>query len=344
MIKEYSVNRIKRNINFLKGSVTLLIVMLSTAIASAQNVEAYAKLDTNAMMIGDHVGLQLGLKMPEGFIARWPQLIDTISKNIEIISKQPVDTLKSNGSLEFKQLLTITSFDSGYFALPEFKFHYQNGNDSTKFTVGSNQLYLMVNVPKVDTTQAFKVIKGPVEEPVTFAEIFPWLLLGLVVIGIAGFLWWYIRKRKKNQPVFIRRPKPALPPDILAIQKLEELRLAKIWQQGKLKVYFTELTDIVREYLDGRFNIDAMEMTSYEINEAIEEKKVNSQAIEKLRNVLELADLVKFAKAQTTPLENDLSLNHCVDFVKETKPVIHVEKEIKLETEPELAVVKKEDE
>jgi hypothetical protein len=334
------VRGIKNNSKFLKGLTILLIVLLSTAFARAQNVEAYAKLDTNAMMIGDHVSLELGLKIPDGFKVMWPQLIDTISKNIEIISKEPVDTTKSNGSLELRQLFTITSFDSGYFALPEFKFRYQNKNDSAKFTVGTNQLYLMVNTPVVDTSQAFKVIKGPVKEPVSFAEILPWALLGLFVVGIAIFLIWYIRKRRKNQPVFVKRPKPALPPDIMAIQKLEELRLAKIWQQGKLKEYFTDLTDIIREYLDGRFNIDAMEMTSYEIIDAIEEKRVNSDAIEKLTNVMQLADLVKFAKAQTTPLENDLSLSHCVDFVKETKPVVKVEKEIKIESDQ--AVVKEE--
>jgi len=332
--------RKKKNSKLFIGSVTFLIGLMLGGFARAQNVEAFAKLDTNAMMIGDHVNLELGLKIPEGFKAQWPQLVDTISKNIEIISKQPVDTTKSNGNLELKQLFTITSFDSGYFALPEFKFHYQNGNDSTKFTVGSNPLYLMVNVPTVDTTQAFKVIKGPVNEPVTFAEILPWILLGLFVLAVAVFLWWYIRKRKKNQPVFVRKTKPSPPPDVMAIQKLEELRLAKIWQQGKLKEYFTELTDIIREYLDGRFNIDALEMTSFEIIDAIEDRRINSDAIEKLTNVMQLADLVKFAKAQTTPLENDLSLSHCVDFVMETKPVAQVEKEIKVE--PDKAVVKEE--
>lgn len=333
-----------KNIRHFKSSVILLVLFLFSGWASGQNVQAYAKLDTNAMMIGDHVGLELGLKMPEGFTAQWPQLVDTISKNIEIISKQPVDTTKSDGNLELKQLLTITSFDSGYFALPEFRFSYHNVNDSAKFTVGTNQLYLMVNTPVVDTTKAFKVIKGPVKEPVTLAEVLPWVLLGLVVVGLAIFLIWYIRKRRQHEPVFVKKPKPVLPPDVLAIQKLEELRLAKIWQQGKLKVYFTDLTDIIREYLDGRFNIDAMEMTSYEIMEAIEGKRINSEAIEKLKNVMQLADLVKFAKAQTTPVENDLSLSHCVDFVKETKPEPQVNKEIYNEPETGKLAVKKEKE
>ena len=307
--------------------------MFNGLFVSAQNVEAYSKLDTSAIMIGDQIGLELGLKVPESFAFSFPFFQDTITANIEVISKTSIDTAITNEGILVKQLYTITSFDSGYFQLPNFEFLFHHEDDTVVYKTSANTLFLTVNTPVVDTSQAFKIIKGPVKEPYTFAEIFPWVLLGIAVLGLVVFLIWYIRKRRKNQPVFARRPKPVLPPDILAIQKLEELRLAKIWQQGKLKAYFTDLTDIIREYFDGRFDIDAMEMTSDEIIKALQGKEINNQAIDKIKNVLELADLVKFAKGQTTPLENDLSLNHCLDVVQETRPVYTPEPEEKKEIE-----------
>ena len=332
------VNGEVKNMIPFKSLIFIMLMMLPGIKVAAQNVEAYSKLDSSAIMIGDQINLEIGISIPENFKVIWPLLVDTVTRNIEIIEKEDIDTSKLDGNLQFKQLLTITSFDSGYFEIPSVEFEFFHENDTTKYTAGTNTLFLMVNTPVVDTSKAFKVIKGPVREPYTFAEIFPWALLGLVIIGLVIFLIWYIRKRKNNQPVFARRPKPQLPPHILAIQKLEELRLAKIWQQGKVKEYYTALTDIVREYFDGRFDVDAMEMTSDEILEALNEKPVNNQAIDKIRNVLELADLVKFAKAQTTPLENDLCLSHCIDVVNETKPVIQPE----AKKESEKPVVKEE--
>lgn len=310
-----------RNIVFIKSVTLMMLVMLFCINLSAQNVEAYAKVDTDSIMIGDQVKMELGITIPESFAVSFPFFVDTLTTNIEVLNKEPLDTTTVDDGMLIKQLYTITSFDSGYFKLPEFEFLFHHTDDTILYRTDANTLYLMVNTPQVDTSLAFKVIKGPIGEPYTFAEIFPWILLGLVVIGIIVFVIWYLRKRRKNQPVFVKKQKPMLPPDILAIQKLEELRLAKIWQQGKLKTYYTDLTDIARTYFDGQLDIDALEMTSDEIIEALNKKQINKQAIEKMRSVLQLADLVKFAKSQPTPLENDLSLNHCIDFVMETKPV-----------------------
>ncbi|NOX86343.1 MAG: hypothetical protein GXO86_10335 [Chlorobi bacterium] len=304
-----------------KTLITILIIIAGWQLQAQSNVEAWAKLDSASIMIGDQIGMQLGISVPGNFVVEWPQYVDTVTAHIEVIKKHDIDTTRKNGNLILSQLYTITSFDSGYFEIPpaEFRFH-PVGDTSVKYTANTNTLFLNVTTPMVDTTKAFKPIVGPVSEPYTFAEIFPWVLLGLVIIGGIFFLIWYYRRKKKDKPLFVRRPKPALPPDVEAIQNLEELRLAKVWQQGKLKEYYTQLTDIMRHYFERRYGFDAPEMTSDEILDRLMEEKVNDQAFGKMKDVLQLADLVKFAKAQPAPLENDLSLNHCIDFVKETKP------------------------
>lgn len=326
----------------MKGiKATILAILVMTGMHGiSQNAEAYARLDSAAIMIGDQINMELGIKVPDNFVVDWPHYSDTITSHIEIIKRQKIDTLKQDGNLILSKLFTITSFDSGYFEIPPVHFIFHpKGDTATRYTANTNTLFLMVNTPAVDTSKTFKPIIGPAKEPVTLAEILPWVALGLAVAVIVAFLIWYILKRKKNQPLFAHKPKRVLPPHILAINNLEELRLAKIWQQGKVKEYYTRLTDVMREYFEGRFGFYAMEMTSDEIVDSLKDKNINDEVMNKLKDVLLVSDLVKFAKAQPTPLENDLSLNHCIDFVNETKPSTvtpdneHPEKENELITE-----------
>ncbi len=323
----------------MKKTIVILIVVLLTGNLrplKAQQAGAFASIDSNAIMIGDHLNMEIGIGVPEGFDILWPQLADTLSKHIEILSKENIDTITENDQIVLRQRLKITSFDSGFFEIPSVVFHFRRPGDTALFPANTNKLFLQVYTPVVDTAQDFKVIKGPVSEPYTLKEVLPWVLLGIVVIAAIVLLIWYLRKRSKNQPVFRPRSRPLAPPHVIAIEKLEELRLARIWQQGRLKLYYTQLTDIVREYLERRYGFDAPEMTTEEILEALRHQKVNSEVTNKLKSSLELADLVKFAKARPTALENDLSLDHCVDFVNETKVVPVAEDNPKRNVEPQM--------
>ncbi len=287
----------------------------------AQQTRAWSSLDSNAIMIGDHVKYELGITVPKEMIVNWPLLIDTLTSNIEIIKSSRIDTTYSGTDISLYQQFIITSFDSGYFEIPPTDFKFRHINDSNYFTTSTGMLFLQVYVPEVDTSQAFKPLVGPIKEPYTFTEILPWLIVVTAAIILIVFIIFYIIRRKKRQPIFKRKPKPVLPAHVLAINKFEELRLAKIWQAGHLKKYYSQLTDIVREYMVNRYNFDAPEMTSYEIITKLHEFGINKEAMSKLEGVLHLSDMVKFAKAVPTALENDLGLTHCVDFVNETKEV-----------------------
>jgi len=312
----------------MKASIKILMVLLLSFgnQMMAQNAEAYTKLDTNAIMIGDQIGMELGISLPIGFTTIWPTINDTITGNIEVIAKSGIDTLFDNDQMILSQQLKITSFDSGYFEIPRLSFFFGKDGDSLQYLSETSNLYLQVFTPEVDTSQAFKVIKAPYSEPYTFMEVFPWVLGGLLIIAVIIFVIWYLIRRKKNKPLFKIKPKPLRPPQDIALEKLEELRLAKVWQQGMLKSYHSQLTDIAREYLHRRFNFDAPEMTSDEIISELKNQKVNSEVLNKLNAAFTLSDLVKFAKAQPTALENDLSHSHCIDFVNETAMVAEIEK------------------
>ncbi|MCD4746280.1 MAG: hypothetical protein K8R58_08270 [Bacteroidales bacterium] len=286
----------------------------------AQNTEAIATIDTNTILIGDQIDLNLKFTYPSSYLITWPLFNDTIIKEIEIIKKAKIDTIYSenNELTTLSQKLTITSFDSGYYAIPPIRFLYKEHGDTNIYTEETQALLLEVITIPVDTTQAFKDIKVPIKAPYTFREAMPWILIGIAAILITLLVIYYIRKHKKAEPIFRKRIKPKLPPHQVALDALEKLKLSKLWQTGKIKEYHTELTDIIRTYIHDRFGIHAIEMTSDEISDAIIRTVTNEELQKKLKQTLILADLVKFAKEQPLPLEHDSSLNNSIAFVKGT--------------------------
>ncbi len=299
----------------------LIVALLFASGVPAQQTEAWSKLDSNAIMIGDQVKYEIGITVPSDMMVSWPLLVDTITSNIEIISSGNLDTIYLDTDISIRQQFIITSFDSGYFEIPPTNFKFRHIDDSNYYITSTGMLFLQVYVPEVDTALAFKPLVGPVEEPYTLKELLPWIIGALVAIILIVLIIYYIVKRKKRQPIFKRKPKPVLPAHVVAISKLEELRLAKVWQAGHIKKYYSKLTDIIREYLANRYNFDAQEMTSYEIISKLHEFEINTEAMNKMEGILNLSDMVKFAKAVPTALENDLGLSHSTDFVNETKKV-----------------------
>lgn len=188
-------------------------------------------------------------------------------------------------------------------------------------------MHLIVNTFVVDQQKGNYDIVMPLAAPWTFAEILPyllWTLLGIVVILLVV---WIIKVRKSRKSLF-HHEKPAIPPYVLAMKALEEIKKEKLWQSGKTKEYYTQLTDTIRNYLDGELGISAMEQTSFETLKALEKcEQVDAKQRDKLADMFETADFVKFAKAEPLPDENVRNLDIAYDFVQETNDTIRAEHE-----------------
>ena len=306
-------------------SLNIIILLIITAAiplwVSGQYTGASVRIDSTSILIGNQARVELRVTVPAGHFVQWPLLTDTLARNIEILRKTPIDTVSSDSeSYTLKQDLFITSFDSGYHVVRPIVFQYGLKGDTLGFFTETLQVGLDVRTIQTDPNQDIKPIKPPLRAPVTFAEIAPWLGIGLLIAALAVLAYYFFFRKKAAAPPPTTRLKPTIPPYEAAIEALENLRLKKLWQSGRVKEYYTEMTDIVREYIELRFNVRALEMTTGEIASAINQTSVNGQAREKLLQALILADLVKFAKEQPQPLENDLCLNHCFDFVRETRP------------------------
>lgn len=302
----------------------LLLFFIPDRGVEAQEVNAMAELDTNYISIGGQLHLNLSFTAPLKTKVLWPDLIDTIINKVEILEKTKIDTSRLEGSetVTLSQTFKITSFDSGYYVIPPFEFVYRLKNDTTKYSALTGPILINVLTIDVDTTKAIKQIKAPMDAPVTFKEILPYLIIGIIVLALILFLVYFFIKRKKKEPLFKFSKKPELPAHVKALQDLESLRNRKLWQSGKVKEFHSILTDIVRVYIENRFGVQAVEMTTYEILNAFKNLDVDEKNSSGLKQMLELADLVKFAKQRPLPLEHDRSIKDAIDFVTETIPIL----------------------
>ncbi|MDQ1266055.1 MAG: hypothetical protein QG635_1207 [Bacteroidota bacterium] len=303
--------------NIIGAALIILFIVLNSA--GAQTIEAKAKIDTNNVLIGDQIHLLLEIKSDPKVKITWPEIPDSIQK-IEIIRRSKIDTLDTNGIRSQRQTLVLTSFDSGTFVLPPFYFMCQRPGFSDLLPVGTDPMYLRFRTVAVDTTKPFKDIKPPLEEPLTLAEFLPYIIGAaiIIVLAIVGYFLWKRYKPKKPLDLKYDTSKPA---HIQALESLKLLESEKVWQKGLVKEYHSRLTDIIRLYVERRYEIPALEMVTFEILEGLKPKQIDSGLTDKLRKMLELADMVKFAKMQPLPDENALSMSDGYDIVYKTIPI-----------------------
>ncbi len=289
--------------------------MLTTILALVVS----AAIDSTTLFIGDQTDLHLRATCEVGEQVQMPVLTEQLVNGIEIVDRTIVDTTTlQDGRVQYNQYLTLTSFQDSLFYIEPLAFI--SGDD----TVWSESLMLNVVQPfEMDSTDmAITDIKDIYKAPIWWWGILRWVLLALAIVGIGVggyYLITYLRNRYGNALTTDVPTEPLRPAEEVALEKLDAIREQKIWQNGQVKEYHTQLTDVVREYIARRFEVSSTEQTSDEtlrtMRGLLSEKK---ELYDDLRKMLTLADLVKFAKWTTTPDENELSLRSAYTFVKET--------------------------
>lgn len=290
-----------------------------------------AVLDSTTIFIGDQTDLHLQATMDATEQVSLPVYGETLMPEIEIVDRTIADTAQlSDGRMQVNQYLTITSFkDSLFYIAPQ---PFVSGGD----TLWSEPLSLNVVQPfEVDTTLAITDIKDIQKAPIWWWGIIRWILLGLLVIGLGIGIYYLVRYIRKHRTGAAEEEEqvPLRPAEEVALEKLDEIKAEKIWQEGKVKEYHTELTDVIREYISRRYEVSSTEKTSDETLQELKPlMKEQKDLFERLRKMLSLADLVKFAKWTTTPDENESALLTAYDFVRETTPTETHENDEKEET------------
>ena len=317
----------------MKRNIFLLVVVLLGLRVLAGDVTIKAKLDSAHLVMGRTTALHLEIVQDRGVQGMLAlEKSDTLTSVVEIAQKTKADTISlGNNREQINRDLILQAFDSGLYVLPPVA--YVVGHD----TMLSNPLSLKVLPVPVDTTRDIIGLKPVEGVPFKLLDWLPdwiadywwaWLLLLLLLAGgCYYYLKWYRHGRNPLRPV-----KKRLPPYDEAMLNLEALKRRQLWQNGQEKEYFTGLTDILRVYIDRRFGVNAVEMTSTEIVATLKDRGETRAVNEQLSMILEMADIVKFAAVRPLADDNELAFQRAVNFVEATKPqpevVVEQDKEV----------------
>ena len=281
-----------------------------------------AEIDTTNIRIGEQFQLKISVDETQNVIIPKIQL-----KGLEVIDSTRIDTIKN--SLIRRYILT--GFDSGAFYIPQQQIFVKNQAFLT------DSLLINIATIAIDTTKVKKFpIKSIKKEPYTFDDFRIYIYLILAILAIIGFwiYWFVIKKRKETEDAPTYR---TLPPFEEAILRLNELDEKLLWQNNKIKEYYSELTEIVRGYIERELKVPALENTTDEVLAMIKDFKnadsieTSKETIKKLKDLLQEADLVKFAKSKPLAIEIEDDRRDAEFIIGNLKPKQIIEKEDELE-------------
>lgn len=308
--------------------------MLASMTVTAATYSVKASLDSAYLLMGRQ--MRLHLEIIEDKDAAGQLLIkgDTLVKEVEVIDMSQADTTDlGNNRVQINRDLIIQSFDSGLYTLPPIL--YASGSD----TSSSERLTLKVIPVSVDSLATIHTYAGVEEGESRWYDILPdwitdywgWYLLAIILIagGVAG----YLLVTKKGRAVILPAKKP-VPPYELAMRQLNELKEQHLCENGQEREFYTRLTEILRDYLARRFGINAMEMTSSQIVSVLESNAETKLPNRYMKQILEIADFVKFAKVRPLPDDNVKAFSSAMQFVEDTRPVTEPENGVHSEETP----------
>lgn len=316
----------------MRSKLISIIIIVSGLLSAIQAwgapLSVTAKLDSVNLLMGNMTDLRLEVVQDEGVKGSFPLFekgdraqgyVGVCGDSIELRTSITVDTVRiGSGRIQLNYKVPVQAFDSGTFRLPQFV--YVSESDSARSNVLTLNV-VPVQVTAEDEIAGFAGVADP--EGKEWTDIIPdwlsqWWWLIAIILALLLLFAWSMMRYKKEGVIIPRKPRPS--PYDEAIKALRELKAKNLWEQGLEREYFTQLTKILRVYLDRRFGINAMEMTSREIMDRLSENQFKDQRAY-VRQILNVADFVKFAKVRPLPADNIQAYDNAVKFVEETKPM-----------------------
>lgn len=255
---------------------------------------------------------------------------EEFAKDWEVVESWTLDTLKvykakkdAPASYDIQASIVVTTFEEGEYELPPLSVIRQLPEGKLDTLLFNSQKVDVKTMPVDTATFVVHDIKPQIKYPVTFKEVLPYVggafLLAALIAMIVAFV-----KRKQKNAVEAAKAEPA---HIVALRELDKYRGDKLWVPEKQKGFYSGVTDALREYLDKRYGVSAMEMTTKEIMDGLKGKDIPDELLTELKDLLERADYVKFAKYVANNDENATVVPFAVRFVTQTYQA-EIEKEV----------------
>jgi hypothetical protein len=294
----------------LKRIATLSTFCVATLFG--QQVGLSARTDSTNYRIGDWVNLHV-----EG----------TVSADVDTIAPAVAkDSIGSFAVLHVERdankpswTLRLMTIDSGNVFIPPVTFDYRVKGDTVVHQAFTNPISLTISGIAVDSKGDIKDIKAPISAPWQLQDLIPYLV-ALILLCAAGYGYYYYRKRQKQKLAAYVPPKPKIAPHTAALFALRELEDKKLWQNGRVKEFYSEVTGIVRTFFEGRWNFIALELTTDEILEHMKKYPESEPVWKEMQSFFVTADLVKFAKYVPAPEDNESELRLAYGIVRAMTP------------------------
>ena len=319
----------------MKRLLSLTIIVL-VAFAMGLRAQSHpprvsATVEPDTIRIGDCFTYSIEVARDLAQVAEFPKFRHEKREgeaDVELVEEFPVDTLKREGRMLYlRKRYRMQAFDEGLIHLGRAMVLYADKN-IVDTLYAEDSLRLVVAPIEIDSAAmaaGVRDLKPQRNLSFKFGEVSGYLSWGVIALLLLALLVYLVRREmarrgKKLGDLF--KPALPLPPHVVAIRALEALHHRKLWQHGNYKGYYSELTDILRTYLDGRYGIGAMEMTSDEIIEALRslsQEELPKKAAMDLGAILRNGDLVKFAKFEPEAEQNENDYTKAYYFVEETK-------------------------
>jgi len=287
----------------------------------AQEVRLTAKTEVDTFRLGSWIDVQV-----EG---KFDATIDTIAPVVkDSVGLLEVIKVERNGT-EPKWLIRLSTIDSGKIFLPPIEFDYKVKGDTGARKAFTNSLLLNIAGVTIDPKGEIKDIKPPMSAPWLFEDFLPYLIALVVIATLIGGFYYYWRKKKQKQDL-LANIKVIIPPHREALTALRVLEEKKLWQQGLVKQYYSEVTEIIRHFFERRWSIIALELTTDEILMQMKHIPDALKVWKEMDSFFITADLVKFAKYEPSPAEHENEMRSAYEIVRMMVPKAPVE------TEPQL--------
>lgn len=300
--------------------IPVAVALFSLAALAQGNISVDSRVDRNKILIGDVINYSVMVTRDENVECLMPSAAENLGM-FEIRDYEILETRMVDGQAVEQIDYAISTFDTGEYVIPELAINYRVQGDSSWQTIVTEPHEIMVESLNPDEAGDIRDIKPPLTPPKDYRRLILFALSGLLLLAAILFIIYYRKRTREGKSLIPRRSKPPRPAHEVALAALQRLQQSDLLATGKIKEYYTELANIVRQYIEGRFYIFAREMTTTQLVNTMREQSLPEKDVEKVNGILAKSDLVKFAKLEPSADDSRAALELAFDYIDDTKLV-----------------------
>ena len=304
----------------------MLGFFINSISASNGKVLLEAKVDRTKIKIGDLINYSIIVTHDKDIKIEMPNLGANLGA-FEIHDYEDLEPEKINGDVVQQRHYIISTYDIGDYEIPPVTVHYSLANDTLWHQLTTEGIKITVESLKPSEEGDIRDIKQPLEILKDWWLTIRFILAGVLIVLIGILIYILYRRRKQGKTFIPRREKPKLPPHIIALDELKKLMEEKLLERGEIKQYYIRISEIIRNYIEDRFFIVALEMTTFQLINIMKDNQIEDEVVQLVEKFLMNCDMVKFAKYIPRKKENKSTTELAYNIIEDTK--------IELEPEPE---------